>query len=66
MNERRMKTSVNAEEVPSPPAQAAGWGLKISAEHGGGTETQGFGVEQLLENPCGWEENRGNDQQNSI
>jgi hypothetical protein len=51
MKEKQMKTSVNTGEVSSPSAQAAGWGLKIGAEHGGGSEKQGFGVEKLVDKP---------------
>lgn len=37
--------------MSSSPAQAAGWGLKIGAEHGGGPEKQGFGVEKWVDKP---------------
>jgi hypothetical protein len=46
-----MKTSLHTGEVSPPPAQAAGWGLKIGAEHGGGSEKQSFGVENSLDEP---------------
>ena len=46
-----MKTSVNTEGASSPPAREAGWGVKIRADHGGGTERQGFGIPKRLENP---------------
>jgi hypothetical protein len=52
MNEKRMKTSVNAEEVSSPSAQAAGWGVKILVKHGYGSVKAGLGVEKCLVNPC--------------
>jgi len=51
MNENRMTTSIHTGEVSSPPAQAAGWGLKISADQGGGSEKQGFGVEKGIAIP---------------
>jgi hypothetical protein len=42
MNENRMKTSVNTDEVSLSPAQTAGWGLKIGVENGCGSEKQGW------------------------
>ncbi len=33
-----MKTSVNTSEVSLPPAHEAGWGVKVRAEHGGGSK----------------------------
>jgi hypothetical protein len=46
-----MKTSVNTVEVSLPPAYEAGWGVKVRAEHGGGSEKHGFGVEKWLAKP---------------
>jgi hypothetical protein len=51
MNEKRMKTPVNTGEVSSPRAREAGRGVKIGAEHDGGSEKQGFGVEQRVDKP---------------
>jgi hypothetical protein len=51
MNEKRMKTSVNTVGVSLRSAQEAGWGVKILAEHGGGSEKQVFGVEKWLAKP---------------
>jgi hypothetical protein len=52
MKEKRMKTSDNTGEVSLPPAQAAGWGVKILAEQRGSSEKGGLGVEKWLVNPC--------------
>jgi len=38
MNEKRMKTTVNAEEVSSPSAQTAGRGVQTDGERSGGSE----------------------------
>jgi hypothetical protein len=46
--ENRMKTSIHTGEVSSPPAQAAGWGVKP----GGGTEKRRRGAPYLLANSC--------------
>jgi hypothetical protein len=43
-----MKTSVNTSEVSLPPAQAAGWNVKVGAEHGYGSEKPGFVAEKWL------------------
>jgi hypothetical protein len=51
MNENRMKTAINTGGVSSPPAQKAVWGVNIRAEHGSGSEKQGFVVEKWLVNP---------------
>ena len=46
-----MKTSVNTGEVSLPPAREAGWGVKVPAEHGSGSEKLDFDVEKWLELP---------------
>ena len=51
MNENRMKTAVNTGELSSRPAQAAGWGLKIGAEHSRDTENRRFGTENGIDKP---------------
>jgi hypothetical protein len=51
MSEKRMKTSVNTGEVSLHPAHKAGWGVKVLAEHHGGSEKHSFGVEIWLEKP---------------
>ena len=48
-----MKTLVKTGAVSLPPAHAAGWGVKIRAEHVGGFETHGFGVGDWLPKPGG-------------
>ncbi len=37
-----MTTAVGTEEVSLPPAQEAGWGVKIDGEHRDGSERQGL------------------------
>lgn len=53
VNERkkRMKTSVNEDQLSLPPVQAAGLDVKIGSERGGGAEKPGFGVEKWLAIP---------------
>ncbi len=51
MNEKPMKIRANRDEVSSPSAQAAGWSIKVRAEHGCSSEKQGLGVEKWLEPP---------------
>lgn len=48
MKEKRVKTAVSTGEVSLPPAQAAGWGVKVRAEHGYGSEKPGFVVKKWL------------------
>ena len=48
MNEKRMKTTVNAEEVSSP-AQTAGRGVQTDGERGGGSEKRCCGGEIWLD-----------------
>ncbi|MGA3180016.1 MAG: hypothetical protein ABSF38_06725 [Verrucomicrobiota bacterium] len=43
-----MKTAVSTGEVSLPPAQAAGWGMKVRAEHGYGSEKPCFVVKKWL------------------
>lgn len=51
MNEKRMKTLGNLGEPSSPPAQAAGWSVKVRAQAGGGSEKPAIDVENGLEPP---------------
>ncbi len=46
-----MKTSVNTGGLFLPPDQGADGEVKIGAEHGGDSETQGFGVENRVDQP---------------
>jgi len=46
-----MKTSFSKGEVSSHPTQGSGWGVKIRAEHRGGSKKQGFGVEKWFDKP---------------
>jgi hypothetical protein len=48
MNEKRMKTSVNMVGVSLHSVKESGWGVKIRAEQGGGSESRGFDVEKRV------------------
>jgi len=48
MNEKRMKTSVNIVGVSLHSVKESGWGVKIRAEQGGGSESLGFAVEKRV------------------
>lgn len=48
MKEKRMKTSVSTGKVSLPSAQAAGWNVKVRAEHGYGFEKPSLVVEKWL------------------
>jgi hypothetical protein len=52
MNEKRMKTSVKRGEVSLPPGREAGWGVKVRAKPGCGSEKPASGVEKWLEIPA--------------
>jgi hypothetical protein len=46
-----MKTMENTEYVSLPPAQSAGWGLKIGGDEAHITEKSLFGTPKWLANP---------------
>jgi hypothetical protein len=51
MNEKRMKTSLDLCEVSLPPGRKAGWGVKVRAKPGCGSEIPASGVGKWLEIP---------------